>query len=253
MTQNTVVLVTGAKAGIGKGLLKAYAQRSNTTVVAAIRDDPNSAAAKELLSLSTAKDSKIIVAQYDAGSKAAAEGLTTYLENEHHIDRLDIVVANAGILHHYGPAKNVTPEELQEHLMVNTIAPILLYQGTATLLNRSEKEPKFFIISSTIGSNALMNEYPMPMIAYGLSKAAVNFAAGRIHREEERIIVVPVQPGWTHTAMGEKAAVWAGMEAKDVPIALDDSVHGLMKVFDSATKAESSGRFWDQNGKEVPW
>ena len=52
----------------------------------------------------------------------------------------------------------------------------------------------------------------MQMIAYNMAKSSVNYAAGRIHREEDRIIVIPVQPGWIATDMGSRAAVMAGSE-----------------------------------------
>ncbi|KAK4548179.1 hypothetical protein LTR36_010048 [Oleoguttula mirabilis] len=237
MAYDTIVLITGAKTGIGK----------------AIRDGPDSSPAKSLTSLPTGDGSKVIVVKYDASSSTAAIELEKDLRDNTEITHLDIVIANAGILKAFGPAKDVKFEELQEHLLVNTIAPILLYQRTAPLLEQSKQEPRFFIISSTLGSNTLMDDYPLSLIAYGMSKAAVNFAAGRIHREEERIAVIPVQPGWVQTAMGEKAAVFAGMEPKDVPVTLEDSVSGLLSVFDSATKKLHSGRFWDQAGKEVPW
>jgi norsolorinic acid ketoreductase len=253
MSGITTVLITGSKAGIGKGLLEVYASRPDTIAIAAIRDEPTSTPAKELQTIPTGKGSKIVVAKYDAGSPTAAKDLIEYLQAHHQVDHLDVVIANAGILKHFGPAREVKPEELHEHLLINTIAPISLYQHTANLLDESTQEPKFFIVSSNIGSNTLLGNYPMPMIAYGLSKAAVNFAAGKMNQEESKIIVVPVQPGWVQTAMGEKAASFIGMDAKEVPVTLETSIAGLIKVFDSATKAETSGKFWDQNGEIVPW
>lgn len=253
MSFDTTVLITGAKSGIGRGLLSAYAARPKTRVIAAIRDGPNSAANVDLRSILTGEGSEIIIAAYDASAPAAASDLVTSLQNEHQIDVLDVVIANAGILKHFGLAANVKPEEMQEHFTINTLGPILLYRSTAPLLNRSKVTPKFFIISSNIGSNGLMDNYPMPMLAYGLSKAAVNFAASRIHREEKNMIVVPAQPGWVQTAMGEKAASLVGMDPSEVPVTLEESVGGLMKLFDSATKEKYSGKFWDQNGKQMPW
>jgi NAD(P)-dependent dehydrogenase (short-subunit alcohol dehydrogenase family) len=62
-----------------------------------------------------------------------------------------------------------------------------------------------------MGSNALMDQYvASQMIAYSMSKSAVNFAAGRIHREEDHLVVCPVHPGWIATAMGSKAAELRG-------------------------------------------
>lgn len=249
----TTVLVTGSKSGIGKGLLSAYAARNNTTVIAAIRDGPHSAIAQSLTTIPTGHGSKVIVVEYDASSATAATDLAKTLRQDHNINHLDIVIANAGILKQYGPGLNATPEEFLEHFQINTIGPLLLYQGTADLLNASKQTPKFFVVSSNIGSNTLMDSYPLSLIAYGTSKAAVNFVASKLHREEERIVVVPVQPGWVQTNMGEKAATFAGMNPKDVPVTLEQSVNGLIAVFDKADKENYSGKFWDQNGKIVPW
>lgn len=249
----TTVLITGAKAGIGKGLLSAYAARDNTIAIAAIRDSPDSETAKTLTSLPTGHGSKIIAVKYDASSKTGATELASYLHDNHGITYLDIVIANAGILKQYGPGLKTEPEAFLEHFQVNTIGPLVLYQGTAHLLNASTKTPKFFVISSVLGSNTLMDNFSMSTIAYGTSKAAVNFVTSKLHREEERLVVVPVQPGWVQTAMGEKAATYAGMSPKDVPVTLEQSVRGLVAVFDKADKENYSGKFWDQNGEILPW
>ncbi|OAP59194.1 hypothetical protein AYL99_06492 [Fonsecaea erecta] len=250
MSFANTILVTGSKSGIGKGLLATYAARPNTLAIAAIRDGPDSEAAKTLTSLPVGAGSKIIVAKYDASSKTAAVELADYLKSVYNVSALDVVVANAGILKHFGPAKEASAETIMEHLQINTLAPILLYQGTQELLNASRQSPKFFIISSSIGSNSLQDHYPLPVIAYGMSKAAVNWAVSRIHREEDRITVVAMQPGWVQTAMGNTAAELAGMKPEEVPVKLEDSVSGLISVFDKADKATYSGKFWDQNGAQ---
>ncbi|KIW88756.1 uncharacterized protein Z519_10803 [Cladophialophora bantiana CBS 173.52] len=253
MSFANTILVTGSKSGIGKGLLSTYASRPSTLAIAAIRDGPDSAAAKALTSLPVGPGSKIVVAKYDASSKTAAVDLVDFLKAVQNISALDIVVANAGILKHFGPAKEASAETIMEHLEVNTLAPILLYQATQELLSASKQTPKFFIISSNIGSNTLQDSYPLPMIAYGMSKAAVNWAVSRIHREEDRIAVVAMQPGWVQTAMGNTAAEFAGMKAEEVPVKLEDSVNGLISVFDKADKTTYGGKFWDQNGVQMPW
>jgi norsolorinic acid ketoreductase len=253
MSFDTTVLITGSKTGIGKGLLSTYASRPATLAIAAIRDGPDSAIASELTSLPVGAGSKVIVAKYNASSRTAAVELVEYLKSAHKVDSLDVVVANAGILKHFGPAKDASAETIAEHLEINTLAPILMYQATRPLLNASKHEPKFFIISSSIGSNALQDHYPLPVIAYGMSKAAINWAASRISREEDRIVVVPVQPGWVQTNMGNAAATYAGMSTDDVPVTLEDSVKGLIALFDKADKATYSGKFWEYTGEQVPW
>ena len=247
---STTVLVTGSKSGIGKGLLEAYAARPNTIAIAAIRDGPDSAAAKELTSLAVGKDSRIVVVKYDAGSTTAATEMVSILKSKYGINHLDVVIANAGILKHFGPATEASAETLVEHIQINTIAPILLYQATHALLTASS-EPKFFIISSDLGSMGDMKRLPLPMLAYGMSKAAVNYAAVKFHHEDSKITVVPVQPGWVQTNMGQKAADIAGVA--QVPVTIKDSIAGLMKVFDSATKSETSGTFPTFEGAIIPW
>ena len=209
MPFNTTVLITGSKTGIGKGLLSSYALRPNTVAIAAIRDGPDSEAAKALTSLPVGPGSKILVAKYDASSKTAGVELVNFLQARHDTSSLDIVVANAGILKHYGLAREASAETITEHFDINTLAPILLYSATSGLLNASKQTPKFFIISSNIGSNGLQDSYPMPMIAYGMSKAAVNWAASRIHREEDRVVVIAVQPGWVQTGKSPLAIIEA--------------------------------------------
>jgi norsolorinic acid ketoreductase len=278
----TTVLVTVSKSGIGKGLLEAYAVKPNTIAIAAIRDGPDSAAAKELASIDVGKDSKIVVLKYDAGSRSAATEMVSILKSEYGINHLDVVIANAGILKHFGPATEASAETLLEHIQINTIAPILLYQATHALLTASS-EPKFFIISSDLGSIGDMKRLPLPMLAYGMSKAAVNYAAVKFHHEDSKITVVPIQPGWVQTNMGQKAADLASVAQVPVTIkdsidqgqyrsrtvsikdsidqgqyrsrtvSIKDSIAGSMKVFDSATKSETSGTFPTFEGAIIPW
>jgi norsolorinic acid ketoreductase len=201
MSFTTTVLITGSKSGIGKGLLSAYAARPNTLAIAAIRDGPDSEAARALTSLPVGPGSKVVVAKYDASSRTAALELVSFVKSSHNVESLDVVVANAGILKHFGPAKQASAETISEHFEINTLAPILLYQATQELLSASKQTPKFFFISSSIGSNGLQDHYPLTMLAYGMSKSALNWAASRIHREEDRIVVVAMQPGWVQTGM----------------------------------------------------
>jgi hypothetical protein len=53
--------------------------------------------------------------------------------------------------------------------------------------------------------------------------------------------------------MGEKAAEWVGMDRSEVPVTIADSVKGILSVIDSATKEETSGKFFNHEGEIVPW
>lgn len=51
--------------------------------------------------------------------------------------------------------------------------------------------------------------------------------------------------------MGQRAADFAGVA--QVPTTIEQSVSGLMKLFDSATKEETSGSFPSFEGEIIAW
>ena len=248
------ILITGTKAGIGHGLLAAFIARPNTIVIAAIRDSPTSEKAKSMVAAITeiGHGSRIIPTQYDAGKQSSAQELVERLKKSEDIAHLDTVIANAGIASQWGDTKDVEPEEVLTHFKVNTMGPLLLYQATRDLLLAAEGEPKFFLISSVLGSVTKGPYIPFKMVAYGMSKAAGNYFARKTNAEEDRIVVVPVHPGWFQTTLGDRPAVKLGLEA--APMTIDFSVQRLMKLFDSTDKEASKHGFLciDDEG-DSPW
>jgi len=116
------------------------------------------------------------------------------LKTKYGIDKLDVVIANAGIGKHWGTALSTPEEEFVDHFQINTIGPLILFQATWPLLDRVAA-PKFVVMTSQIGTIGGMEHVPLPAIAYGVSKAAVNFVARKIHFEHEKLLVVPIHPG----------------------------------------------------------
>lgn len=251
MTTN--VLITGTKAGIGQGLMAAYAARPNTTIIAAIRDAPDSEAGKAMVRSVTklAEGSSIIPVQYDAAQDTAALDIITYIQNNHpDIKHLDLVVANAGIATHWEACTEVTAERLKHHYAVNTIAPILLYQATRDLMLASPK-PKFFVISSVMGSVSIGPGVGFQLPAYGTSKAAINWFTRKANYDEPKILVAPVSPGWVQTDMGNRAASLLKRDAAEMT--LEDAIIGLERIFDTTEKEESKGLFLHVPGKCLAW
>ena len=60
--------------------------------------------------------------------------------------------------------------------------------------------------------------------------------------EPEGIAVGLVDPGWVRTDMGGSAA----------ELSVDESVNGILRVFD-ALSVETTGRFANHDGTEIPW
>jgi norsolorinic acid ketoreductase len=218
-------LITGANRGIGKGVLSQVIARPNTTVIAGLRDTSDSTA-KELTEVPVGSGSKLIVVKIDASSDTDAEEAIKSLKSQHNINHLDVVVANSGVLEQWGPTSEVTPSELRKHFEINTIAPIKLFQATKPLLENSQNG-RFFVTSSNIASIGLMENIPMPTIAYGLTKAGANYAIAKIHFENPKISAVALHPGWVQTRMGQYAADLAGVA--EVPVTIQDSAKGLIE------------------------
>lgn len=65
---------------------------------------------------------------------------------------------------------------------VNTNGPLVLFQATYTLLQKSAK-PKFIVVSSGMGSITIGANLPVNTYAYGASKAAVNWVTRKLHHD----------------------------------------------------------------------
>lgn len=180
--------------GIGKGLLASYLSRPKTTVIATVRD-PESDGSKSLSDLPKGKDSQLIIVTIDSASETDAATAVKELKSTHNIQKLDVVIANAGHGTAYDQATNLRIADLQGVLVVNTIGPILLFQAVLPLLKQSSK-PIFIVISSNAGSIGGMQDIPgLDVVTYGSSKAMINFVVRKIHFEHKDIISFPLHPG----------------------------------------------------------
>jgi norsolorinic acid ketoreductase len=242
-------LITGANRGIGKALLEAYLIRPNNTVIAAVRDVETSK--KQLASVPTGQGSKLIIIKIDSSSQTDPADAVEELKTKYGIESIDVVVSNAGVM----PTKAIVPvlkteaDWVRECFEVNTIGPLLLIQAFYPFLMKTAK-PRFLAITSRIGSIGSLQQSNVPFFAYGLSKAAANYMMAKLSREHKDLISVAYNPGWVQTELGSSAAQAVGLA--DAPVALEDSVRGLVKQFDSVT-LEQSGGFFTQDGATIPW
>jgi norsolorinic acid ketoreductase len=129
------------------------------------------------------------------------------------INRLDLVIANAGMARSYPKVSELKVAELQAHLAPNVFGVVWLYQATLPLLRVSD-QPKWVTMGSTAGSlgvslpvcarrnvekmliNLVWQEQPpVPNAAYGPSKAAVHWVTKRINVEEDALTAFVIHPG----------------------------------------------------------
>ncbi|KAM0748078.1 NAD(P)-binding protein [Meredithblackwellia eburnea MCA 4105] len=252
----TVYLISGANRGIGFGLATTLATRPNVVVFAGTRDPANSTALQKL-----AKEKENVhVVKLTSGdekdNKAAVE------EIEKVAGQLDVVIANAGISKYYGPILTHPLSEFTDHVSINTIAPVVLFQSSWPLLSRTpSKAPQFHVISSAAGSIGAY--FHLGAAAYGASKAAVNFVIKVIHTEHEKegVIATAINPSWVQTDMGNLGATSNGMA--EAPVTLQESVDGILGLIEGSTREKSGGKFlnavpgdqnpWEINSVELVW
>jgi norsolorinic acid ketoreductase len=67
------------------------------------------------------------------------------------INRIDILIANAGVSPPIQPLETVDPKTMGSTFQVNTLGPLALYQAFYAMLKKS-KNPKFVTVSSAAGS-----------------------------------------------------------------------------------------------------
>ncbi|KAL2130927.1 hypothetical protein VTI74DRAFT_5752 [Chaetomium olivicolor] len=144
----TIVLITGANRGIGRGLLELYLARPYHIVIATVRA-PTTALETELASLPKAGGTSLIVVKLDLNVPSDPATAIKELSSVHGINHIDILVANAGIALKWVKVSEVTQNDIQQHVDVNVHGFIHLAQAFLPVLQKA-KDPKWV----TIGSSA---------------------------------------------------------------------------------------------------
>jgi norsolorinic acid ketoreductase len=119
-------------------------------VIAAVRD-PTHLTAIELSELPTGEGSSIIVVKYDTGIEHSAFDAVKEAAVRG-VDHIDYVVANAGIAKAYPLVKDVKRADFLEHIEVNVLSVVSLYQATCPLLEKSITKPVYAIMGSGAGA-----------------------------------------------------------------------------------------------------
>lgn len=239
-----VWFISGASRGIGFQLTR-VAVEHGYIVFAGARNPSKATALQKLAAL----NENVYIVKHDAGS--ASDALAVAKEIEATTGGLDVVVPNAAIapLEHWVSVRETSPDVLVEHIRVNAVGPMLLYQALYPLLLKRPTR-KFVPISTIAGSIA--NVLPVGYTSYGASKATLNFITKQISKENEvdGLIAFPLHPGMVNTDAGLSVAGLFGMER--LPMTPEESGQAVFKSITEATK-ETSGRFMSYDGTEVPW
>jgi NAD(P)-dependent dehydrogenase (short-subunit alcohol dehydrogenase family) len=68
-------------------------------------------------------------------------------------------------------------------LEVNAVGPLVLFQASYNLLKTSTSSPKYVIVTSLGASITVGTKMPIHFLPYGMSKAAANYLARKLHFE----------------------------------------------------------------------
>ncbi|TGL65715.1 SDR family oxidoreductase [Leptospira sarikeiensis] len=216
------VLITGANRGIGLELASLYSEKGYS-VYAACRKISEPLAR---LGLKTFEG-------LDLTGSQSFETLAGFLTGV----KLDLLINNAGILIPDN-LESLDFKELETQILVNAISPIRL---TRILLPKLKSGSKIAFLTSRMGS--IGDNGSGAYYGYRMSKAALNAGAVSLARDlsPEKISVGIYHPGMVATEMTGRQ----GIPPKEAAQGL---FHQIEKL-----GPERSGRFFHQNGEELPW
>ncbi|OAA34023.1 short-chain dehydrogenase [Beauveria brongniartii RCEF 3172] len=178
-TNQRIILITGANAGIGydTAYALAAASPSNHVIMGARNQAKGEKALKELQDRVPQGSLSIVV--LDVSDDASIKAAGAKIKSE--FGRLDVLVNNAGI----AATDPITRESLRLAFDTNVFG-VLLLTNTVTPLLHASKSPMIINVSSELGSITLRLDpantfYNIEAEAYRLSKAALNMLTACQH------------------------------------------------------------------------
>ena len=223
MKNQKVALVTGGNKGIGFEVVRELARLGRRVFLGARNAKAGRAAAEKLSSEGDVIFLEIDVANAESIRRAAEE-----LAGQ--VDRLDVLVNNAGILlDDDKDALSITPEIFEATLRTNTLGPWLVAQAFVPLLQKS-REPRIVNVSS--GGGQLEDGADGWAPGYCVSKTALNGVTVQLAAALPKFAINSVCPGWVRTDMGgENAARSVAEGAATIVWLATDAPHDLTGKF----------------------
>jgi NAD(P)-dependent dehydrogenase (short-subunit alcohol dehydrogenase family) len=252
-------------------LIQHLLMRENVIVFAGARDPTSATALNELANQHQGKLHVVkLLSADEANNRVVVENIKRIA------GRLDVVIANAGILKNPSTVLATSQENMLQHFTVNVLGPMMLIQATHPLLKASTSTPKFVPISSASGSIAIGSGFPIPQVEYGTSKAALNWLTKKLWTENPELsayissvsspyflgiddnksaVTFPMHPGLVDTGLISTANAYPELaemvkSLNLVPLAPEDSARMVLQQIDAATRETG---FINEEGQGLPW
>jgi len=240
--------------GAGLGLVAQILTMHETAFVYAGARDPEKAIALE--KLRDEYPGRVALVKCVSADSGGNTELAKEIEARH--VRVDTVIANAGICKFVGLVNEVSIDDLEEHFHVNVTGTIVLFQSMYYLLKKSANP--HFIPVSTVGGRLSggIIEAPFGNVSYGATKAALNWAARKIHFENPWLTCFPLSPGGVDTDMVQIgfAEDKTGLFEKIVDgnmIEVHAAAAVLVKLINDSTRETHGGEYVDRDGSRLEW
>ncbi len=212
------ILITGATDGIGLALARVYKERGERPLLLGRKSWSE-------LSQLAGEFSENDYFQVDLAQLDCAAQLTRLLD-EREIDRLDVVVHNAGV-GYYGRFADQSPEQINQLIHVNLVAPVALTQALLPWLPAGKGQVVFI---SSVVADLPGSDYAV----YVATKAALSGFVRSLQVEwQGKVAVQLIHPGATRTAMHAKMGIsqetmdWEKFpSAEDVAVGIVRAIEG---------------------------
>lgn len=216
------VLITGAEAGLGLALVRAYTDAGDSVAVLCRETSP------ELDALAPDIHQGVDVTNVAAVYRAAAEMGD---------GAIDILINNAGIMIEDN-IDRIDIAAIRLQFEVNALAPLNVALAFRRRLRRGSKLINISSRLGSIGDNESGDDY-----GYRMSKAAQNMLTSNLAIElgREDVIVAAIHPGIVATGMTNGNGTPADEVARDIKATVGQLETG------------HSGGFLDRNGAVIPW
>ncbi|XP_063169283.1 C-signal-like [Candoia aspera] len=249
------VLVTGSNRGIGLGLIKQLAGKSNPPewIFATCRD-PEGPRAQDLKNLA-AQHQEIVIIPLNITDPSSIRSAVTTVTEQLSGTGLNLLINNAGIAKYNKRQEIEVPEDMAEIYKTNVIGPMMISQAFLPLLRKASQESskkgmscsKAAIVNISSYAGSITDLYLWELgqvLSYRCSKAALNMLTRcqSLGFSEDEILCVALHPGWVQTEMGGSTA----------EITVDSSVQAVLNLLAHLSEKDS-GSFLNWEGKILPW